>query len=189
MEPGCRNADDSGTAKRPLFRFHFITAPAQTTPLHGRCLGRRASLIVYPGRWRGRGAASSIASLLGARMILEQPDDVMDVDRPDGERFRVKLRGEAARRPEVAAGVTRLLREAVDGNVYASVTAYANGVGLAATYFLGTESVIIEIYEPLTLTPLVNASGGSPRLSASRHPNGPAIGPLARLLRPRARPS
>jgi hypothetical protein len=132
------------------------------------------------------GRRLSVALSWWPEMIMEQTEDVMDVDRPDGERIRLKFRGEAARRPEVAAGLVRLLLEAVDGNVYEAVTAYANGFDLAATYFLGTEWVIIEIYERMTLSPLVNASGGSPRSSASRQRIVPVTRPLARLLRLRA---
>lgn len=119
-------------------------------------------------------------------MTFEPTDAFTDVDRPDGERIRVKFRGEAARRPEVAAGLTRLLLEAADGNVYDAVTSYASGLALTATYYLGTEWVIIEIEEPLSLRPLVNASGGSPRSSASRLPGIPMTRPLARLRRLRA---
>jgi hypothetical protein len=119
-------------------------------------------------------------------MILEQPDGFMNVDRPDGERIRLRFRGEAARHPDVAAGLVQLLLEAADGNVYEAVTAYANGFGFGATYYLGAEWVIIEIYSPPTLNPLVNASGGSPRSSASRLPSIAVTGPLARLRRLRA---
>jgi hypothetical protein len=119
-------------------------------------------------------------------MILEQPDGQMDVDRADGERLRLRFRGEAARHPDVAAGLAQLLLNAPDGNVYEAVTAYASRFGLGASYYLGSEWVIIEIYEPPTLNPLVNASGGSPRSSASRQPSGPMTRPLARLRRLRA---
>lgn len=119
-------------------------------------------------------------------MILEQPDGFMDVDRPDAERIRVRFRGEAARHPDVAAGLVDLLLKAVDANIYESVTNYASAFGLGATYYLGSEWVSIEIFEPVTLTPLVNTSGGSPRSSASRHPGVPVARPLARLLQLRA---
>jgi hypothetical protein len=118
-------------------------------------------------------------------MTLNQTDDFVDIDRPDGERIRVKLRGEAAR-PEFATGLTSLLVDSADGNFYDAVTAYAEGSGLVASYYLGTERVIIEVDEPLTLRPLVNASGGSPRSSASRHSPSPVASPLARFLRLRA---
>jgi hypothetical protein len=118
-------------------------------------------------------------------MTLEQTDEFVDIDRPDGERIRVKLRGEAAR-PVIANGLTRLLLDSADGNFYDAVTAYADGFGLVANYYLGSERVIIEIDEPLTLRPLVNASGGSPRSSASRHSSSPVASPLARFLRLRA---
>jgi hypothetical protein len=119
-------------------------------------------------------------------MILEPAETFIDVDRPDGERLRVKFRGETARKPEVAAGLIQLVGEAADGNVYEAVTAYASGYGLGATYYLGTEWVIIEIYDPPSLTPLVNASGGSPRSSASRYPGNSVARPLARFFRLRA---
>ena len=119
-------------------------------------------------------------------MNVEETDGFTDVDRPDGERLRVRFSGEAARHPDVAAGLVRLLLEAADGNSYEAVTSYANGFGLDVTYYLGTESVIIEIYELPTLKPLVNASGGSPMSSASRHPGIPAARPLARSRRLRA---
>ena len=118
-------------------------------------------------------------------MTLQQTDEFVDIDRPDGERIRVKLRGQAAR-PEVATGLTRLLLESVDGNFYDAVTDYAGGFGLVASYYLGTDRVIIEVDEPLALRPLVNASGGSPRSSASRHSAAPVASPLARFLRLRA---
>jgi hypothetical protein len=121
-----------------------------------------------------------------ARMSVEPTDSVVDVDRPDGERIRVRFRGEAARHPDVAAGLVQLLLEAADGNIYEAVTLYASGFGLGATYYLGAESVIIEINEPPTLKPLVNASGGSPQSSASRHPSIPETRSLARLRRLRA---
>lgn len=119
-------------------------------------------------------------------MSTEQTDGFTDVDRPDGERIRVRFRGEAALRPGVAAGLVQLILDAADGNAYEAVTSYATGFGLGATYYLGTDSVIIEIYELPTLKPLVNASGGSPRSSASRHPGVPAAGPLVRSRRLRA---
>ena len=119
-------------------------------------------------------------------MILEDADSYIDVDRPGGERVRVKFRGDAARQPDVANGLVQLLRESVDGNIYAAVTAYAAGFGLGATYYLGTEWVVIDIYDPVTLRPLVNASGGSPQTRASRHRRIPVTRPLARLLRLRA---
>ena len=119
-------------------------------------------------------------------MTLEQADDFMDVDRPDGERIRLRFRGEAARHPQVTAGLVELLLQAADGNFYEAVTNYASGFRLGATYYLGTEWVSIEIYEPLTLHPLVNASGGSPRSSTSPHPRIPVTRLLARLLQPRA---
>ena len=125
------------------------------------------------------------ASPLVARVSLEQADGFMDVHRPDGEPIRVSFR-EATRHPEVAAGIVQLCVEAVDGNFYQAVTNYAHGFGLGATCYLGSESVVIEIYEPPTLTPLVNASGGSPRSSASRYPMSPVTRPLARLPRLRA---
>lgn len=120
------------------------------------------------------------------RMIQEQPDGFVDVDRHDGERIRLKFHGASARRPEVAAGLVRLLLDAPDGNVYDAVTAYAKGLGLDASYYLGSEWVIIEIDDALTLKPLVNASGGSPRSSARRHSRIPGTRPLARLRRLRA---
>jgi hypothetical protein len=119
-------------------------------------------------------------------MALEQTEDFTDVDRPGGERIRVKVRGNAAADPAVAAGLVQLLLEAPDGNVYEAVTAYASGLGLGATFYLGTDAVIIEIDARLTLHPLVNASGGSPGSSASRHPGIPSTKPLARLRRLRA---
>ncbi len=127
-----------------------------------------------------------LPSRLVARMILEQADDFMDVDRPGRERIRVRFHGDAARHPDVAPGLVELLMAAVDGNVYEAVTAYATGLGLGVTYYLGAEWVSIEINELLTLHPLVNASGGSPRSSASRHPRTPVARPLSRLLQPRA---
>jgi hypothetical protein len=119
-------------------------------------------------------------------MNVEQTDGFTDVDRPDGERLRVRFRGEAARHQVVTAGLVQLLLEAPDGNIYEAVTSYADGVGLGVTYYLGTQSVIIEFYEPPTLKPLVNASGGSPRSSASRHPSIPVTRPLDRLRRLRS---
>ena len=116
-------------------------------------------------------------------MNIEETDGFTDVDLPDGERIRVRFSAEAAHRPDVMAGLVQLLHEAADGNIYEGVTAYAHGFGLVATYYLGTESVIIEVNEPPTLKPLVNASGGSPRSSASRHAAIPATRPLARLRR------
>jgi hypothetical protein len=121
-----------------------------------------------------------------ARKNVEQTDGFMDVDRPNGERIRVRFRGEAARHANVTTGLVQLLLEAADGNVYEAVTSYASGFGLSAAYYLGTESVIIEINEPPTLKPLVNASGGSPRSSTSPHPSIPVTRPLARLRRLRA---
>jgi hypothetical protein len=114
-------------------------------------------------------------------MTMDQPDGFLDIDRPDGERIRVRFRGEAARRPEVAAGLVELLL-AADGNIYEAVTDYANGLHLGASYYLGAEWISIEMFEPLTLHPLVNASGGSPVSSANRHPGKRAFRPLARLL-------
>jgi hypothetical protein len=130
-----------------------------------------------------------------ARVALENVDETetfTDVDRPDGERVRVRFRGDAARNPEVAAGLVQLLVEGADRNFYAAVTTYATGLGLGAAYYLGSDSVIIEINEPVTLKPLVNASGGSPRSRASRHPSIPPTRPLDRLrglLAPAARSS
>ena len=121
-----------------------------------------------------------------ACMTLEQPDGFLDVDRPGGERIRLRFRGASASQPEVTAGLVQLLLDAPDGAFYDAVTAYADQRHLGAGYFLGTDSVIIEIYEPLTLKPLVNASGGSPGSTASRHPSGRVTRPLARLLRLRA---
>ena len=116
-------------------------------------------------------------------MNVEQTDGFTDVDRPGGERIRVRFGGEAARSPGVAAGLVQLLLDAADGDIYEAVASYASGFGLSATYYLGAESVIIDISEPPTLKPLVNASGGSPRSSASRHPTTPVTRPLARLRR------
>ena len=124
--------------------------------------------------------------MLVTRMTLDQADDFTDVDRPDGERIRVRFRGDAARNPEVEAGLVELLVQAANGNVYEAVTAYASGLGLGATYYLGAEWVNIELFEPVTLHPLVNASGGSPRSSANRHPGTASTRPLARLLKARA---
>jgi hypothetical protein len=108
--------------------------------------------------------------LLVAGMDFKQDDRFTDVVRPDGERMRVRFRGEAARHPDVEAGLVQLLRRPLDGDIYEAVTSFAGGFGLGATYYLGNEWVIIEIYDPPNLAPLVNASGGSPRSSASRHP-------------------
>lgn len=107
---------------------------------------------------------------LVAGMDFKQDDRLTDVVRPDGERMRLRFRGEAAKHPDVEARLVRLLREPLDGNLYEAVTSFASGFGLGATYYLGNEWVIIEIYDPPNLAPLVNASGGSPRSSASRHP-------------------
>lgn len=126
------------------------------------------------------------SALLVARMNLEQTEGFTDVQRPDGERIRLRFRGEAARQPDVAAGLVQLVLEAVDGNVYEAVSAYAGGFGLEATFYLGTESVIVELDEPPTLKPLVNASGGSPRSSANRHSRTPVTRPPVRLPRLRA---
>jgi hypothetical protein len=136
------------------------------------------------GTFRPWSPASTMAKM--ARMSVEQTDGFTDVDRPDGERLRLRFLGEAARHPDVAAGLVQLLLEATDGNFYEAVTAYARRFALGATYYLGKESVIIEIMEPPTLKPLVNASGGSPRSSASRHPSVPVTRPLDRLHRFRA---
>jgi hypothetical protein len=116
-------------------------------------------------------------------MDFDQTDNLTDVDRPDGERIRVRFRGDLAEHLELTAGLTQLLLDATDGNFYEAVTTYASEFGFDAAYFLGTESVIIEISERPTLKPLVNASGGSPRSSASRHPNIPVSRPLERLRR------
>jgi hypothetical protein len=96
-------------------------------------------------------------------MNSEPEDGLTDLVRADGEHMRARFRGGAARHPDVAAGLVRLLLEPLDGDVYQAISSYASGLGLGATYYLGTERVIIEIYEPPTLVPLVNASGGSPR--------------------------
>ena len=119
-------------------------------------------------------------------MDFDQTGAYTDVDRPDGERVRVRFRGDVAGHPDVTAGLTQLLLEAADGNFYEAVTTYASGFGFDAAYFLGTDAVIIEISEPPTLKPLVNASGGSPRSSASRRPTIPGTRPLDRLRRIRA---
>lgn len=118
-------------------------------------------------------------------MIVEQTGDgFAEVDRPKGGRIRVEFRGEAAHHPDIEAAVVQLLSEGTDGNVYEAIAAYAKGFGLAATYFLGAEWMIIEIYQPLV--PLVNASGGSLRSTATKHPAGTATPVLARSLRLRA---
>jgi hypothetical protein len=119
-------------------------------------------------------------------MNVEQTDGFTDVDRPDGERIRVRFGGDAARYPGVAAGVVQLLLDGADGDIYEAVASYASGFGLSATYYLGAESVIIDISEPPTLKPLVDASGRSPRSSASRRPSTPVTRPLARFRRLRA---
>jgi hypothetical protein len=119
-------------------------------------------------------------------MIPEQTEGgFSEVAGPKGERIRVECR-EPAGRPDIAAGVVELLSQTTDGNVYEAITAYAKGFGFAVTYLLGAESTIIEIYEPLTLTPLVNASAGSHGSIAKLRPSAPARPSLARWLRLRA---
>lgn len=120
------------------------------------------------------------------RMHFEQEESFTDMVRPDGEPMRVRFRGEASRRPEVAAGLAQLLQQPLDGNIYEAVSSYASGLGLGATYYLGTEWVIIEIYEPPNLKPLVNASGGSPRSSINRESGVAVSRPAARSRRSRA---
>ena len=121
-----------------------------------------------------------------AGMDFELAEDVTQVARPDGEPIRVRFRGDAARHPDVAAGLVRLLVEAADENYYEAVTSYAGAFGLYASYYLGAESVIIEINEAPTLRPLVNAPGGSPRAHASRLPSHAVTRPRGRLRRLRA---
>lgn len=120
-------------------------------------------------------------------MNPEQTDGgVTEVAGPNGERIRVEWRSGAAGRPDIAAGVFELLSQADHGTVYEAITAYANEFGLVAVYLLGAESTIIEITEPLTLTPLVNSSAGTHGSIARLRPSGPAGPSLARWLRQRA---
>ena len=69
---------------------------------------------------------------------------------PEGSRVLVDFRDRAAGDPEIEADVIRVMLDAedLDGNICAAVDEFAAASGLAATYYLGQEALIVTIGEP-----------------------------------------
>lgn len=65
------------------------------------------------------------------------------------ERVRVEFRGEIPGHPDVETEVVQLLSETADGDVFEAIAGYAKMLGLAASYFLGQQVMIVELYLPL----------------------------------------
>lgn len=68
------------------------------------------------------------------------------------EHLRVEVHGDIPGHPDVGAEVARLLSETPDRDAFEAVTGYAKMLGLAVTYFLGQQVIIVDLYAP-RLTP------------------------------------
>ena len=68
------------------------------------------------------------------------------------EHVRVEVHGAVPGHPDVEAEVARLLSETPDRDVFEAIAGYAKMLGLAVTYFLGQQVIIVDLYVP-RLTP------------------------------------
>jgi hypothetical protein len=78
-------------------------------------------------------------------------DGLIELLLPEGRSVLVDFRDRAAGDPEIEADVIRIMLDAEepDGDICAAVGDYAESSGLAATYYLGAEALIVTLGEPL----------------------------------------
>lgn len=77
-------------------------------------------------------------------------EGLIELVRPEGGRVLVDFRDRAADDPEIEADVIRMMLDADEpgGDICAAVDDYVSASGLAATYYLGQEALIVTIGEP-----------------------------------------
>ena len=84
----------------------------------------------------------------GARVTPQQAaDGLLEFVLPDGQRILVDLRGRAAGDPDIEAEVIQMLldAEASDADIYGAVEEYAGASGMEATFFLGSDALIVAL--------------------------------------------
>lgn len=80
----------------------------------------------------------------------EAAEGLIEVVLPEAGRVLVDIRDPAAGDPDIEAGVVRVMLDADDSHVdlCAAVDHYAQASGLAATYAIGHDALIVAIGDP-----------------------------------------